>query len=148
MATATAPATITHEPVVGMPRKRVEVAEISGHGHTKDGRRCWTCESSRNPGEHYIVVEATDGSHLWCSCPAGRYGRECRHKTAVSIRIAKEAQEARIEEARHYAEIHAGQLAEDEYYCLPTDKPAPVAARPAHETAILARSNAPFSIWK
>jgi hypothetical protein len=163
MATATATKR-TREHVIGAPRASVEVI---GTGFTRDGRRVFCVPSTKNAAIWYCVVEASDHSHLWCNCQAGRYGKPCLHKAAASLRIAREArQEAEHENAmrrlEHEALMDRLPDAEDRWMLTPKGHRALARADaslgssiagdsiPSHpgDHAPLARDNRAFSIWK
>jgi hypothetical protein len=166
MATATAKRrSSTTERVLGAPKQAVEVI---GVGHARDGRKVWCVPSTRDPNVWYIVVQASDYSHLWRSCPAGRFGKPCLHLGAVRLRIALELrEEAEHEHAMRALEHEAimGRLpdAEDRWMLTPKGHRALARADaaslgssiagdgiPTHpgDHAPLARDNRAFSMWK
>lgn len=84
----------------------------------------------KSTGQRFFIVNGRSGQYtvlvsadrLQCSCPAGQHGKVCKHRAAVNQALQAERT-----------------AASEERYML-------AAAR--RETAPLARSNAPVSIWK
>jgi hypothetical protein len=102
-----------------MATKIKTAAQITGHGHTRDGRRCFTVASQTQENVWHIVI--VNAGHLECDCIASaRYGKVCCHRKAVHERLAQER----------------------------ADREAQAATAAMRDTAPLFRSNAPFSIFK
>jgi hypothetical protein len=93
-------------------------AQITGHGHTHDGRHCFTVASRTEANRWHVVI--VNPSHLECDCQASRYGKVCAHRKVVRERLL-------AERAEHEAAA---------------------AANLVRNTAPLYRDNRPFSIFK
>lgn len=107
---------------------------VTGKGSRKsDGATVYTVTSSSDPARWHLV--AVMGSRLVCDCQAGRRGLVCQHRALVHERILAE-RVALQAITPAVAAIRAGRSASR----------GTVAASHPGDTAILRRSNRPFSI--
>lgn len=106
---------------------------ITGHGRRKSDSARIFCTTSRGNNNHWHIV-ALVGGRLVCDCAASQYGRICVHRAVVHLELVAEAARRRTQDE-----------------LVTRAMPAEVTSlqkRPAHESALLYRSNAPISIFK
>ena len=106
---------------------------VTGKGSRKsDGATVYTVTSSSDPARWHLV--AVMGVRLSCDCQAGRRGLICQHRALVHERIEAERTAAQVV-ASAVAATSAGRASR---------------GTPAHpgDTALMRRSNRPFSIWR
>lgn len=142
--------------------------EVVGVGVASGGQRLYAVPSRSQEGRWHVVV--VQGARLFCDCTASQHGRYCAHRAAVRAHLQVEHDAKRVERERLWAEGTADEVRtylareqaaqdareaveEDAEWCwVPTpagdEAFAAWMARQDRETAPLARSNAPFSIWK
>src|SRR5574340_270495 len=105
--------------------------QVMGCGIRKaDGAQVYAVSSASQPGRWYLVAIEADGGagRLHCDCPARSY---CKHRAAVHARLcAEHAASQRVAELAHAARLTAAERERE------------------RDTAILARNNRPFSIWR
>jgi hypothetical protein len=75
-------------------------ATITGHGHTHDGRACFTVMSQTETNLWHIVVVGAD--RLICDCRYGQYHPEtpCAHRKIVRERLLAEREAAQVAAAK------------------------------------------------
>jgi len=110
--------------------------QVVGTGTTKDGRRVYAVPSRTEKNRWHLVTVAFGALH--CDCLAATFHRYCCHRAAVRARLEAEAFDAREREAERGFHAAARALAEAEQRQQAERR----------ETAPLARSNAPFSLFK
>jgi hypothetical protein len=109
---------------------------VVGHGHRKsDGAKIYCTTSHREANRWHIV--ALVGNRLTCDCHSRVL---CSHRAAVHMYLVVQLAEraARAEEIECELEAERSQVCSERTVEL--DR--------RHETAPLARSNAPFSLFK
>jgi hypothetical protein len=120
--------------------------EVCGHGRMKaNNERVYVVPSQRDR-THWHLVRLVGSRRLVCDCEASQRSRICVHRAAVHMHLVVAAavreaaaervtsaleQEARGIEARDRAEAEAAAERDRK-----------------RDTAVLVRSNAPFSIWR
>jgi hypothetical protein len=119
---------------------RRDSLQVVAHGTRKsDGAAVYAVPSRSLANMWHLVV--VEGLRLSCDCHAAKHGRYCAHRTAVRARLELEAQVRRdVREREQERALHAAARALAE-----VEQSQRVERR---ETAILARSNAPFSLFK
>jgi hypothetical protein len=117
-----------------LSRAQAEHITVLGRGTVKaTGQRFYVVSGSRDA--QYLVGVFAD--HLQCTCAAGKHDKVCKHRTAAHLAMAAERS---AETARAVA------IAAE---CVKTACEATAASVAARrEASVLARSSAPFSIWK
>jgi hypothetical protein len=108
--------------IIGMGRRRA------------DGAHLFVVSSARDPVRGHLVIVA--GPHLQCDCAAAQYRRLCQHRAIVHERLLAE---------RSASQVAAARTAKTSAVFATHDTGA-IASR--RDTAILRRSQRPFSIWK
>ncbi len=110
--------------------------EVVAHGTRRsDGAAVYAVPSRSKPGQWHLVV--AEGLDLVCTCEAGKHGRYCAHRAAVR---ARQEIEAEVRRDTHEREVERAFHAAARALNVQLDH--------RHETAPLARSNAPFSLFK
>lgn len=87
--------------------KNQEPVRILSEGRDEQGRRFWKVQSQSDPNGSYRV---TYGNPLQCTCPAGQYGRICKHRMAVHDLLVSELEAMRIEAEWLDSQIEAQKL--------------------------------------
>lgn len=98
--------------------------EVSGTDGTQE---YWTCASQSEPGTRHRITHDLTNGNLHCDCTAGTYGRDCIHQAAVRRYLASRA-------------VHIAGQAEMEARMT--------AELRERDTAMLRRSNQPFSLYR
>ena len=108
---------------------------IIGTGRLRaDGARLFVVSSTSDPVRGHLVVVV--GHHLQCDCTAAQYGRLCQHRAIVHERLLAE---------RAASQVNSSRNAETRAVCATRD---PETTTTTPDTAILRRSQRPFSLWK
>lgn len=93
-----------------------------------DGQQeTFSCASQSTPGTRYTITHDLTNGNLHCDCTAGAYGRDCIHQAAVRRYLASRA-------------VHIAGQAEMEARMT--------AELRERDTAMLRRSNQPFSLYR
>jgi hypothetical protein len=122
----------------GLEIAKRDALEVRGHGVRKpDGAPVFAVPSRSQQNTWHLVV--VNGLELTCDCAAAQHGRYCAHRAAVRARLELEAQ---VRRDTHEREVERAFHAAARALNVQLDRDR------RHETAPLARSNAPFSVFK
>ena len=120
--------------------------EVCGQGRMRaNNERVYVVPSQRDQ-THWHLVRLVGGRRLVCDCEASQRGRICVHRAAVHMHLVvaaalREAAAERVTRAleQEARDIETRDRAEAEEAAERANK---------RDTAVLVRSNAPFSIWR
>jgi hypothetical protein len=120
----------------GLAAAQRDALTVIGHGTRRsDGAAVYAVPSRSQENTWHLVV--VHGLELTCDCAAAQHGRYCAHRAPVRARLELEAAVRRdVQEREVEWAFHAAARALN----VQLDR--------RHESAPLARSNAPFSLFK
>lgn len=91
---------------------RREPAELVGVGMGVDGMPFFAFASASELGAVRLVHEDGPAGVLRCDCPAGSFGKRCRHVAAAALEVLREARAERDERKATAAALEAAHAAQ------------------------------------